>query len=305
MQVNASIHIFCLIVVKKMGGNDYEKAIKIQPFDLNCVLLDSVVFCIGKRRSGKSWLIRELMYMLSTKDMPYGTIYSGTEHCNPFFKNFFPGSFIKKEFNDTDLTNLLEEQRKKVRKYAKAKGIDDGRNKTNNMVLVMDDMMSDDDIWKKSKSFKKIFIEGRHYNILFVMSLQYVLGIPPALRENIDYVFLFASDGNNLKKIWENYAGIIPTFKMFKFIFSKCTSDHSCMVIDKTSTSTRLEDKVFFYKAKHPGKFRFGSNNFWKYHDERYKSDDEDSESNESLAKQKLKNMANMYASDGYFISVG
>ena len=135
------------------------------------------------------------------------------------------------------------------------------------------------------------------------MSLQYVLGIPPALRENIDYVFLFASDGNNLKKIWENYAGIIPTFKMFKFIFSKCTSDHSCMVIDKTNTSTRLEDKVFYYKARNPGKFRFGSKQFWRFHDENYKSDDDSND--ESNAQKKLRNMVDMYAENGYLISVG
>jgi len=271
--------------------------VNIKPFDLYKILPDSVIFCIGRRRSGKSWLIREIMYVLSRKNTPYGSIYSGTEHCNPFFKNFFPKSFIKRDFTEDDLSNILESQKEKVRRHAKRMNEDDGRCLQNNMLLCMDDMMSDEDIWKKSKSFKRVFVEGRHYNILFLMSLQYVLGIPPALRENIDYVFLFASDGNNLKKIWENYAGIIPNFKMFKFIFTKCTENHSCMVIDKTSTSNKLDDKIFYYRAKHPGTFKFGSPAFWKFHDEHYIDSDE--EDPESLIKSKLKKIKNMYAADG------
>jgi hypothetical protein len=277
-----------------------KQSVKITEFNLSNVLPDSVVFCIGRRRSGKSWLIRELMKMLSDRHMPYGTLYSGTEHCNPFFKNFFPKAFIKREFTDEDLNNILLTQRTKVRQTAKANCTDDGRNIHNNMLLIMDDMMSEDDVWKKSKAFKKIFVEGRHYNVLFIMSLQYVLGIPPPLRENIDYVFLFASDGSNLKKIWENYAGVVPTFKMFKLIFNACTEDHACLVIDKTSTSSRLDDKIFYYKAHDPGKFKFGSPGFWKYHDERYQSsEDEDENDADSKSQKRLNQMKSIYAADG------
>jgi hypothetical protein len=283
-----------------------DQPITIIQFDLSKILNDSVIFTIGKRRSGKSWLLREIMYMLSKRNMPYGTIYSGTEHCNPFFKNFFPKLFIKKEFTEKDLNDIIENQRLMVRKVARKMGIDDGRCIENNMLLVMDDMMSDEDIWRKSKSFKKIFTEGRHYNILFMMSLQYVLGIPPALRENIDYVFLFATDGNNLKKIWENYAGVIPTYKLFKHIFMECTRDHKCMVIDKTSTSSRLEDKVFYYKAKDPGKFKFGTSMMWRAHDEYYQSDNEEDDLSLTENEKRLKNITKIYGGEGknYLINI-
>lgn len=276
-----------------------KQSVKIGEFNLEKILPDSVIFCIGRRRSGKSWLIRELMSMLSKRKMPYGSLYSGTEHCNPFFKNFFPKSFIKKDFTDEDLNNILLRQKDNVRKTAKENNSDDGRQLHNNMLLIMDDMMSEDDVWKKSKAFKKIFVEGRHYNIMFIMSLQYVLGIPPPLRENIDYVFLFASDGSNLKKIWENYAGVVPTFKMFKMIFNACTEDHACLVIDKTSTSSRLDDKIFYYKAKDPGKFKFGCSGFWKFHDDRYHSSDEDDDDQETQTQKRLKKMTSLYAADG------
>ena len=270
----------------------------IQKFNLDRILPDAVVFCIGKRRSGKSWLIRDLMYTLSQRQMPYGTIYSGTEHCGPFFKNFFPKLFIKKDFTDDDIGVILDKQSKKVNNVAKQYNLDNGKCIQNNMLLCMDDMMSDEDIWRYSKNFKRIFMEGRHYNILFLMSLQYVLGVPPGFRENIDYVFLFASDGNNLKKLYENYAGAIPSFAMFKDIFKLCTTQHSCMVIDRTVTSDRLDEKVFSYRARDPGKFKFGSPAFWKIHDDNYRSEDEEDDT-ETAAEKKLRKYKKLYAHGG------
>ena len=40
---------------------------------------------------------------------------------------------------------------------------------------------------------------GRHYNILFIITMQYPLGIPPALRTNLDYVFLFRENINSFR----------------------------------------------------------------------------------------------------------
>ncbi len=135
--------------------------IQLREFKLEWMVNDAITVLVGKRRSGKSWLMREIMYTLAKRGFPYGKIYSGTEHCNPFFRNFFPALFIDNEFTDDDLREILESQRKKVRKHAKKMGISDGRCLGNALMCAFDDMMSDDDIWKKSKHFKKIFIEGR------------------------------------------------------------------------------------------------------------------------------------------------
>lgn len=134
--------------------------IQLKEFKLESILNDAIVVLVGKRRSGKSWLTREIMHVLSKRGFPYGKVFSGTEHCNPFFRKFFPALYIDKTFCDEDLAEILESQRRKVRKHAKKLNIDDGRCIDNACLIVMDDMMSDDDIWKRSKHFKKIFIEG-------------------------------------------------------------------------------------------------------------------------------------------------
>ena len=271
-------------------------------FDLGTIKLDSVICLVGRRRSGKSWMIRQLLYEFSKRGMPYGKIYSGTEHCNPWFSEFFPKLFIEPTVDDDKIRDILNAQAKLVKTVRQRTGATDGRRLSNNMLLVFDDMMSEEDTWKKSKHFNKLFTEGRHYNILFCMAIQYVMGIPPKLRDNIDYAFLFANDGVSLKKLWENYAGVIPTFDMFKAIFHKFTRDRGCMVIDKTNSSGDLRDQVFYFKADDPGPFQFGSRRFWETHEKRYREVDDEEESDE----QKLRKLIAMHGSGSqrYHISI-
>ena len=285
-----------------------QEQITLRRFDLTSLLTDAIIVIIGKRRSGKSFLTREILYYLYKKRLPYGKIFSHTEFCNPFYRKHFPPLFIDDTLTDEKLQDILDSQHKKIKRRAKMYNLESGKHLENNMLLIFDDMMSDDDIWKKSKSFKKIFIEGRHASLLFILSLQYVLGIPPALRSNVDYAFLFAADGaNDLKKLYENYASVIPTFHMFKQIFYECTRNFGCLVINRTTTSEDLRDKVFYYKAdpRGPPPFRFGSKAFWKANDEGYQSSDDEDE--ETQRRRKVRKIIETYGVNGkrYAISIG
>lgn len=61
-----------------------------------------------------------------------------------------------------------------------------------------------------------VFMNGRHLNILTLITMQYALGVPPNLRTNIDYVFILRENiYANRKRIYEQYAGMFPTFDMF------------------------------------------------------------------------------------------
>jgi hypothetical protein len=293
-----------------MKSTSIDEKITIRKFDLTSILSDSICVCIGKRRSGKSFLTREIMYEMARRGMPSGMIFSHTEHCNKFFRYYFPGLYVHEDMPEEKLAAILHSQHKKIKKFAKKYNVENGRNIKNSFFLLADDMMSDDDIWKKSRSFKKIFTEGRWANLFFIMSLQYVLGIPPALRSNIDYAFLFACDAqNDMKKLWENYASVIPTFDMFKKIFFECTRDYGCLVINRVSTSADLRDKVFYYKAdpRGPPPFRFGSKSFWKLHDETYVSSDDDDDDENDERKRRLRRTIETYGSNGqrYQILIG
>ena len=56
-------------------------------------------------------------------------------------------------------------------------------------------------------------MNGRHYFAMFIITMQYALGIPPVLRTNIDYVFILRENiFMNRKKLYDQYAGMFPTF---------------------------------------------------------------------------------------------
>lgn len=125
-------------------------------------------------------------------------------------------------------------------------------------------------------------MNGRHYKTLFIITMQYALGITPNLRTNIDYVFILRENYvSNRKRLYENYAGMFPSFEIFSQVMDQCTEDYNCLVINNNAKSNKLEDQVFWYKASPHEDFKIGDQKFWLYQDQNKK--DSDSEEDESF----------------------
>ena len=56
-----------------------------------------VIVMIGRRDTGKSYLVRDLLYY--HQDIPIGTVISGTEAGNGFYAAHVPKLFIHEEYN--------------------------------------------------------------------------------------------------------------------------------------------------------------------------------------------------------------
>ena len=116
--------------------------------------------------------------------------------------------------------------------------------------LVFDDCLYDNS-WTKDKNVRSLFMNGRHFKILFMITMQYALGIPPNLRTNIDYVFILRENYvSNRKRLYEHYAGMFPNFEMFCQVMDQCTENYECLVINNNAKSNKLEDQVWWYKAE-------------------------------------------------------
>lgn len=245
--------------------------LELNKFNMREMLTDSTVLVIGKRRSGKSFLIRDMFY--HKQDIPMGIVFSGTESASPFFGDFIPDSFIYSEYSSDLMEAIFNKQKQKLRKFKeRKKGDDKGKCKENNFFIVLDDMLHDASSWKKDKSIKSLFMNGRHYNVMGIVAVQYALGIPPDLRNNIDYVFIFNEPSiKNRKKIYEDYCSMIPTFDEFCNILDSCTRNYECLVVKTTGgSSNKIEDHVFWYKAEPHKNFRVGSKKIWEYHNKTY-----------------------------------
>jgi len=221
-----------------------------------------VIVLIGKRDTGKSFLVRDLLYY--HQDIPIGTVIAGTEEGNGFFTSMVPRIFIHNEYNVAIVENILKRQKKVMKEMAKE--IEMYRKTTIDprSFVIMDDCLYDS-AWTRDKMMRLMFMNGRHWKIMLIITMQYPLGMPPNLRTNVDYVFILRENYiNNRKRIYENYAGMFPTFEAFCQVMDQCTENYECLVVDNNSKSNKLQDQVFWYKAENHGEFKLGSKEFWE-----------------------------------------
>ena len=243
-------------------------SLNLRKFDPSNIAKGSVVIMIGKRNTGKSFLVRDLLYY--KRDIPVGTVISATESANCFYGEIMPGIFIHDCFNPEIVNSLVKRQQLVVRKL-KEEEKRYGKSQIDPWgFLILDDLMYDTS-WIKDTTIKSLFMNGRHYKLLFMITMQYSLGIPPALRSNVDYIFILRENiVSNRKRLYEHYAGMFPTFDIFSQVMDQCTADFECLVIDNTTKSNKIEDMVFWYKADEHPSFKIGAPAFWEYHSNNY-----------------------------------
>ena len=221
-----------------------------------------VVVLIGKRDTGKSFLVRDLLFY--QQEIPIGTVISGTEEGNGFYGKMVPKLFIHNEYNTAIIENILKRQRTVLKQVKVEMEAYKRSNIDPRAFVILDDCLYDN-TWARDKMMRLLFMNGRHWKIMLVITMQYPLGIPPTLRTNIDYVFILRENYiANRKRIYENYAGMFPTFESFCQVMDQCTENYECLVINNNSKSNKLHDQVFWYKADNHNDFRLGSKEFWE-----------------------------------------
>ena len=221
-----------------------------------------VVVLIGKRDTGKSFLVRDLLFY--QQEIPIGTVISGTEEGNGFYGKMVPKLFVHNEYNSAIIENILKRQRTVLKQIKKEMETYKRSTIDPRAFVILDDCLYDN-TWSRDKLMRLLFMNGRHWKVMLVITMQYPLGIPPTLRTNIDYVFILRENYiANRKRIYENYAGMFPTFESFCQVMDQCTENYECLVINNNSKSNKLHDQVFWYKADSHGDFRLGSKEFWE-----------------------------------------
>jgi len=236
----------------------------IKKFDISTMADHCTVAAIAKRRTGKSFLIKEIMYQ--KRHISAAIAISKTEKLNSFYSDFIPSSYIYSDYSSDILTRVYDRQ---------SKMCEDNKNRIKNnikpkddaLMLIMDDCMSSKGTWLKDPNILELFFNGRHHHLSFILTMQYAVGIPPELRSNFDYIFLLAEDIiSNRKRLYEQYAGMFPTFDIFQQVFSDITDNYGIMVINNTIHSKDITDKVFWYKAREVPKYKIGCNKYNKFH---------------------------------------
>lgn len=252
--------------IKVLGG----KTLPIRDFKLEWFCQNPSICMIAKRASGKSWVCRAIIKHF--RHLPGGVIISKTEKMSSFYGNFFPDTYIHYEYKGEIIDNLLARQNimieKCVTKYKEGKKVDP------RAFLVMDDCLASKGTWMNDQPILEIFYNGRHYQLLFILTMQFPLGIKPELRCNFDYIFLLSEDFfSNQKRIFDHYAGMFPSFDVFRTVFLQLTDNYGCMVIVNRGPKKDLIDKVFHYRANNEEIGLIGCKQFIDFHEKNYNRD--------------------------------
>lgn len=248
--------------------------INIKQFDLRSMAKNPAILMIAKRGTGKSWICKAIINNFC--DIPVGIIISPTERMNCFYGEFFPESFIHNEYTSDLIKKILHRQEMIIEKKQEKEKI--GKKVDTRALLVMDDCLSQKKTWANCKHTQEILFNGRHYDLMYILTMQYSLGIGPILRGQFDYIFLLSEKfDSHAKKLWDHYAGMFPTFDDFKETFNEVTKDFGCMVIVMTSRgeiknkkNEQILDTVFWFRAGNDKINKIGCDQFNQFHTKNY-----------------------------------
>ena len=237
---------------------------KLEEFNPSLLKLGSTMCFIGKRHTGKTVLITDILYRLYKEGAKNGKLvdacvcFSNTEDLQSNFTRFVPKAFIYSNYSEQRLVNILETQKELVKKQGR----------TSNLVIILDDFG-----YKKSifnETFGRLLCNGRHYNITLMLSLQYSMQLPPSMRSNIDIcVSLREPILANRKRLFDSFYGMFHSFKEFEKCFAEVTNNYGCLIaVNNGSSSNDVTDNMFWYRAKPqelPERFELGRSIYWRW----------------------------------------
>ncbi len=226
--------------------------VRVKKFDPRSIKPNRIIFILGKRHTGKSVLMKDLLYNMPRPD--YVIAMAPTEDTLRMFREFLPEGCIFDHFSQDKLDRTVALQRELVT-----------RGKKRHIIILLDDCLYQKDVLK-STAMRSIFFNGRHDNICLMCCAQYMMDVNVSLRTNIDYIFTMRENIlTNRKKLFSYYFGVFRKFDEFERVMNACTQDYRALVLDGTVSSTEPTDCVRWYKASpEVPPFRLCKDVYWK-----------------------------------------
>lgn len=209
---------------------------RVKKFDATGIKEARILFLIGKRHTGKSVLMKDLLYHMPRPDFVLAM--APTEDTLRMFREIVPSACIYDHFSQSKLDEVVSLQRELV-----------NRGKKRNILIILDDCLYQKGVLK-STSMRSIFFNGRHDNISLMCAAQYMMDVDVSLRTNIDYLFTMRDNILvNRQKLYKYYFGQFAKFDEFDKVMTACTQDYRTLVLDGTLSCTGTEN-VLWYKAR-------------------------------------------------------
>lgn len=225
----------------------------LREFKLSKLRDDATVMIIGKRGVGKSTIMNNIMHV--KRHIPFGIACSGTEEGNGAFGKHMPPVYVYHDYDPRAIQRVIDRQREMA----------DSPGGPSPSFVYLDDCLYDKGVLKRPE-IRQLFMNGRHYKIFLACTAQFCGDVPPAIRSNIDYLFVCRDPIiQNRRRIWENFFGLFE-FSHFQQLMNKCTENYECLVLDNTCKSNDPADAVYWFKARtNLPPFKVGCTAFWDF----------------------------------------
>jgi hypothetical protein len=233
---------------------------ELEEFDVSQMKIDATVVAVGKRRTGKTWVFRNIMYLFKDK-FAAGLVISQTDELNKFWRQYVPEKYIFNRYSPEILQAVFQRQKNILNDVNKT---DEEKDKEAPFFILLDDVISDQRL-KFDEALMELFVAGRHYRLFVLITTQYAKAITPTLRGNTDYCFMMKTiQQGQLEALWEDFGSFL-TKDAFAQILNAYTEDNEVMVVN-TCPETEVDplSMLGWWKALDPGPFKMGSAEYWK-----------------------------------------
>jgi hypothetical protein len=230
---------------------------------------DYTVGVYGARRTGKTFLIRWLMYYIR-RFFPVVYVFTKTkmnsqygEFCNPEYifdvqKIGFEGMYAK-------IREIYNDQRKKVKAFRKGAKINPY------ICIIYDDCISFK--MKFMEDFLDMYFIGRHLCVCGIWAGQYYYAAAKSSRANMDLVFSMRQDQiNQIEALYEEMMGKRCDKDYFIQMIDKYSQDQQFVCFHMADKQSNPIDRVYYGKAEDPGLYIVGSTQYWETNMNHYKA---------------------------------
>lgn len=196
------------------------------------------IFICGYDNNSNVKLLKNIINEFKQKsenDKPFDKVVVISKYNSELYSDFVKDSF----YDDVNVLGQIRSEQ-----------IDKIKNKIKHNLMVIVDYANRNDI---KNYMSELLLNGRHYNITYVLILQYPVGIAPELRVNFDYIFMNTGESmSTLKRVYDQYFGMIPDFSSFRTIHDAiCTDKDTYLCINNRRNDGDLTDKIFCCEAIH------------------------------------------------------
>ena len=194
---------------------------------MNASLINNCTLLCGKRRSGKSVLLKHLLQAEKHKFSKVW-VFCPTESLNFFYADIIPKENIFSEYNEKWAEALISKMT--IINEGKKEGDKDFKN----CLIILDNCIAFTD-FHQSESLKKIYSMGRHAGIGIVCTTQYLKSVSPLIRTNSDYIYVGQMNSQSLDILSDEYLSGGLLKQEFIKMYNRCTKDFNFLVINNNS----------------------------------------------------------------------